>query len=885
MSTSTTASSLKRTRDTNDASLLLAPPPKRICIEDAVQYIEQVKQTFLGPKENMYLEFLRLMSLFKEGRLNAVAICDRIKILFKGFEHLIKGFNVFLPTEFHIGSAQLDSAIDAQNKENGILPPDPTETANFSQAMTFLQNIKQRFSTDSKVYNEFLETLHLYKERVLDLNGVYDRARNLLAEHDDLWTQFMLYLPPVQQEKFAKRLKDERQKAARAEAEGATSAGKKRKPRKKKHIWRYGAVYDGPSYEMVPDNAPRVKCSGRGDLEDEVLNDDLICVGARRTRLDRYIRSSENLTNQFRYLKQVEDAMIELETTLGAAKDFVTFLESIQKKIDAKEDVGIAKEDLTQMHRGVLRHVYASKKNKIVKALRSNPTSSVPVVHKRFVQLIESWEAQKKASVKNVRAAHEVALWEAFRRNLAAFKVAESKELTEKFILNDALDRFKYHAPFYTSLSVKNIHKDIFKLVITRTQLPKERVKEVWRQLIVPFFHLEPQQEYGETQKELFEQLQEMPTTGHFPAYLTHRKDDMVFYANTSLMLFFRFYILMFERLLLARKAAQEKRTQDLRRKKDNLHYATSDVPPTQPPTPVSGGANNESVDAATNGGSTAQAGDQEDKMTDIADGSSTPNKQGAADVQKNATTTSTPNATTTPSNNFGQPILYPFQTTEIVDDYYERFMELTQNILAEQIEQQTYEEELMKYLGFESYNLFTFVHVFEHLEAKLYNVINAANSQSLLDAFRYELQRAHPFQDDLYFRSVNRAATFNEDIYEVNHNKDSRRFVLKKIDNIRRHHPFERLTSQGHEYLQQIINPSTQHSEQSLDEKNRSLKVFLRRNKTRAEKFFKVHKSAPTDNVCLLNGMEFYLCIVTMRMKHKEGSSDVFVRVKRGDK
>lgn len=56
-------------RHPEDAELNdFSPPPKRICVEDAVQYIEQVKRTFIGSKENIYNEFLRLISMFRDGK-------------------------------------------------------------------------------------------------------------------------------------------------------------------------------------------------------------------------------------------------------------------------------------------------------------------------------------------------------------------------------------------------------------------------------------------------------------------------------------------------------------------------------------------------------------------------------------------------------------------------------------------------------------------------------------------------------------------------------------------------------------------------------------------------------------------------------------------------
>ena len=118
-------------------------------------------------------------------RLSAIDVCERIKKLFSGFENLIKGFNTFLPTEYQISIQQSEIGNRNAQSHGSISSLDPSESTSFKKAMAFIQNIKERFPSDSQVYEEFLETLHLYKERVLDLDGVYDRARSLIGEHED----------------------------------------------------------------------------------------------------------------------------------------------------------------------------------------------------------------------------------------------------------------------------------------------------------------------------------------------------------------------------------------------------------------------------------------------------------------------------------------------------------------------------------------------------------------------------------------------------------------------------------------------------------------------------------------------------------------------------
>lgn len=686
----------------------------------------------------------------------------------------------------------------------------------FHQAIDFIESIRQRYPDDSTVYEEFLEMLHLYKEQVLELKGLYSKVRELIGDQEDLWNQFIQYMPSNHQ--ISKTQNDDTEEEVFNFEEDEEIPMSKSKP--KKYQWRYGPQYDGPSYEMVRESDDNL-FSQRTKFEEELLNNELICVGSKHSKWNLSILLSEKKDGEYLYLKQVEDAMIELEVTICSAKNFVKYLENIQTKIDNEEEVTITKEDLTQVYRGLLRHVYATKKSKIIKALRSNPKSTVPVILKRFNLLLQSWEVQKNDSLISFRAAQEVAYWEAFRKNMNIFKVSESKTLSEKYILEDTLEYYKLHKSFERNLNRKSIHKDIFKLIISQTQIPKQEVKEFWNSIVIPLFNLQKNSINSKSTAQ-FDQLHELPTKSSAPRHKRKNSQYTIFYSNATIMIFVKYYILMYERLSLARKAAIQKRSIDIRRRESKLNYATSDD-------------------------SSISFGNADDHDT---------------------------------SSHFEQPVLYPFQTTEIVDNYYERFMELLQNILSEQIEQQTFEEELMKYLGFESYKLFTFVHLFEHLEAKLYDSIHASNSKNLITCFNYELNRTSPFQDDSYFKNVNKVVAFTEDIYEIQFKKTTRVCRIRKTDNSIRYHPLEKWTNQGFSFVQNYVD-SNRNSEEDSEIINKSLKVFLNRNKRKAKLYYATKGRSPTDNTAIYNGAECHLCLVTMKFRFKEGSADVFYRVK----
>ncbi|KZV99276.1 PAH2 domain-containing protein, partial [Exidia glandulosa HHB12029] len=70
-------------------------------VEDALAYLDRVKHEFLDTPE-MYNRFLDIMKRFKAGQIDTPQAVAQITELFEGRSELIEGFNVFLPSGYHI---------------------------------------------------------------------------------------------------------------------------------------------------------------------------------------------------------------------------------------------------------------------------------------------------------------------------------------------------------------------------------------------------------------------------------------------------------------------------------------------------------------------------------------------------------------------------------------------------------------------------------------------------------------------------------------------------------------------------------------------------------------------------------------------------------------
>lgn len=65
----------------------------------------------------------------------------------------------------------------------------------FDHAINYVNKIKKRFQNDTVVYKEFLDILHAYQEKKLDIEVVYKQVALLFRDHQDLLEEFSQFLP------------------------------------------------------------------------------------------------------------------------------------------------------------------------------------------------------------------------------------------------------------------------------------------------------------------------------------------------------------------------------------------------------------------------------------------------------------------------------------------------------------------------------------------------------------------------------------------------------------------------------------------------------------------------------------------------------------------
>ncbi|CAN6801239.1 unnamed protein product [Brassica oleracea var. botrytis] len=154
---------------------------QKLTTNDALSYLKDVKDMFHDQRET-YDRFLEVMKDFKALRIDTRGVIARVKELFKGHNHLIYGFNTFLPKEFEITLIEEDEA------------PSKT-TVEFEEAINFVNKIKSRFKHDEHVYKSFLGILNMYRKEKKGISEVYNEVSILFEGHSDLLEEFTRFLP------------------------------------------------------------------------------------------------------------------------------------------------------------------------------------------------------------------------------------------------------------------------------------------------------------------------------------------------------------------------------------------------------------------------------------------------------------------------------------------------------------------------------------------------------------------------------------------------------------------------------------------------------------------------------------------------------------------
>ncbi|KAG5383079.1 hypothetical protein IGI04_034549 [Brassica rapa subsp. trilocularis] len=516
---------------------------------DALSYLKAVKDMFQDKKDK-YDTFLEVMKDFKAQRVDTSGVIARVRVLFKGYDDLLLGFNTFLPKGYKI-----------------TLPE--KKAVDFGEAIEFVNKIKARFGSDDRAYKKFLDILNMYRKESKSISDVYQEVTLLFQDHEDLLVEFAHFLPdnsgpgsahyplsgsnavpgaPVpamHPRNFEKRIKirneytehsDQREDGDEnlVACSAGNSLGRYLKVEDKEGIQDYenGSKDNGshkillsssnhvakgineldlsecaqcsPSYRLLPDDYLIQIPSYRNTLGEKVLNDHWVSVTSGSEDYSfKHMRKNQYEESLFR----CEDDRFELDMLLESVNAAINRVEALLEKIN-NNTISIE----TPIYYGL----------DVMDFLKKNSHIALPVILTRLKQKQEEW-ARCRSDFRKVWA-------EVYAKNHHKsldhrsfyFKQQDSKNLSTKGLvaeIKDISDRKHIEDPLHAiavgtkpsftpdvefSYTDTQVHADLYQLIkyyceeICATE-QSDKVIKLWVTFLEPMFGVPSRSQTDET--------------------------------------------------------------------------------------------------------------------------------------------------------------------------------------------------------------------------------------------------------------------------------------------------------------------------------------------------------------------------------------------------
>ncbi|KAL9657606.1 hypothetical protein ABK040_012685 [Willaertia magna] len=824
--------------------------PNNIDFQQAISYVTKIKHRFLY-QPTTYKAFLDILHNYQREQTTIKKVYEQVSELFADHPDLLNEFKQFLPMpaiEQQKGGRKTRERSKKQPVQSAPQPvveekkkrPTRSATSKPKQYEDFEYEGKHQLTsyTDThkktcfvelpgtpsffvelreKIgeceYKQILKCINLYTSDIIDRSELLDMISESepLRKYPDMFKKLKKLISTNTIDESA---------VSRKESISRSSSSK---------------LY-GPSYRVLP--KVEVVCSERTELCNQVLNDELVSVPAGSEESS----GTHKKTQYDEIIYQCEDDRCELDIVIEQNLSTLKFLNVYINQLKNNEQLTFNFEDLRDIHRASISRIYAEKGIEVLEGLRRNPSVSIPIIFKRLSQKGEEWKKARKELNRFWHDIYERNYEKAMESQASSFKQIEKKKMAVKNILKDMKSRHEYNRPVIFDFPDKQIHGDIYYLLMNLTEeLSEEQVRDInqiWKSFIIPFFELSTlditdSSQYDNLIREKNTRNEVMSSIYKFSDMFEKKLDQSdlylplveqpicnigvsritQFYSNSVLLLVFRFYQSIYDKLLKAKELSKKV----IRFKKFKLDSSASKV------------AYYHTVLLEQDGMSTEKKEKEKDKLVDDIRG-----------VDESMT----------------------------ADQIYSLFISLLINFLSGVITTQEYEEECKKLLGYDCFHVFTFDKVFADFQKQVFSAItdNHLACNNLLKAFKYEHQRVNHFFDNSYRLHAHKVVG-DEICYLIEYSTKTKRVRINEAEAPEVDTEKVAAEEKALQYVHHFLNAA------NMDvEKN---KVFLQRNKR------KMPETRLRD-VSIRNGLECKICIATFKMFYVEDTEDFLFRKSR---
>ena len=409
----------------------------------------------------------------------------------------------------------------------------------------FFESAKSQLRNEAFLFNDFLKVLNLYNEDILTRVDLLVMTRDLFSEYPELYEEFRQFcdfsditsLPETRRRRSPSPSPPRID--SRCEIDISTC----------KHY--------GPSYRGLPDEYIRPKCSGRNELCDEVLNDHWFSVP---TGSEEGFKAS--LKNQYEEnLFACEDKRHELDLVIELNNSTIQALIPIVKQLascDEDELTDFRIEDgLDILMLRSIERIYGNKGHAIIQGINENPVVAIPIVLRRLQQKNVEWQTSKSSWNAIWQELQEKNYYRSLDHQSAHFKLKEKKFLNPRELLAEIKDDY-----FENSNNTPSSSSSTPTVISLPTVLTFEMKETAIFQDIEGLIEFQAERMYNsETEPEKLKNF----IQGFIRKFFVNPPEDPsseqpvgLFFGNNSFYVFFRFYQMLFERLLDAKKMAQD---------------------------------------------------------------------------------------------------------------------------------------------------------------------------------------------------------------------------------------------------------------------------------------------------------------------------------------
>ncbi|GAN07470.1 sin3 protein [Mucor ambiguus] len=451
-----------------------APTEKRSPVEfnHAINYVNKIKNRFSGDPE-VYKQFLEILQTYQKDQKPIQEVYAHVQFLFNGAPDLLDEFKQFLPDitgqpasvlfdsispSYYSGSKR--SAID-NAPSNSMLPPgkkkrvnntqskksklykengdimsnnmrdpysypnspfDPVRPSVSTEEIELFDRIRKHIGNKPS-YEEFLKTLNLYTQQILDLNTLVEQVGIFIGNNKELFDWFKSivgYEPrdhPIE---------------------------KPVNPIPKPDLAHCKTTADSPSYRCVPKNWQNQPCSGRDQIAWEVLNDEFVSHPIWASEDDGFVASKKSQYEEA--MHRCEEERYDYNMNIEANLNVIALLEPIAHRIEAmsmeeranfKLRPGLGGQSVTIYER-IIKKVYDKERGmEIIELLYSSPAQVIPILLKRLKQKDEEWKRAQREWNKIWRELDAKNFYRALDYQGITFKSNDRKAMAPKALVSE----------------------------------------------------------------------------------------------------------------------------------------------------------------------------------------------------------------------------------------------------------------------------------------------------------------------------------------------------------------------------------------------------------------------------------------------------------------